>query len=136
MAIKKNDTGGTQIVDNRHFGGTPVGGTWVSGVLFVNPLANTVLVDSGGLTFGKYIISLFMTFIGSGNIQLTFQRRNSSNTATVQSFNIMVGPNQTVEFSPKVRFLILTSERFRVINPVAITGQVQCSLFLSRTVFR
>lgn len=101
--------------------------SWTSGSVFnAAPIPDgTVLVDTGALTAGNYLVAV----AGSGSVAWAYdvQWRTAANTANnaAQRRRNTAGPDDLL-FGNKVT--IAASERFRVVLVGDTTGEVQCSL--------
>lgn len=107
----------------------PAQAQWISSSSVLNPVASTVLVDTGPQAADTCYVAQII--VGSSvNAVFVFERRNVANTATLQSLLL---PVQAFDFRDpqlKAAICLLAGERYRVINNGALTGTVQASLFL------
>ena len=101
---------------------------WRDDAIYTNPVANTVLVDTGPLP-GRRTLVLVFVWADTG-IEAILQLRDATNGATVASQIIpaVLGREGGVEFTINVA----QNQRFRVLTRADVTGQVQASIFTDR----
>lgn len=101
-------------------------GTWVDGSIFTNPTDQTLLVDTGALPAGDYLVAV--NGAASADEVFDVQHRNAANSANVnvQRRRPKAGDIDWV-FSNK--FTVAANERIRVLQSGGLTGEVQLSIF-------
>ena len=102
---------------------------WVPGSLLSNPAGGAVLVDTGPLEGGRYLLAV----LGAGSVAWTYdlQHRTAANTANVASQRRRpAAGNDEVLFPNKL--LLSANERLRCELVGAIVGEVQMSIFYYR----
>lgn len=99
---------------------------WAGGQVTTNPLAGTVLADTGPLDVGHYDVALVLN--GSSDFSINFQRRSAANDATLQTIGFLASAPITVLLVPK-RIRLLKNERVRVTNVADLTFAVNVSIF-------
>lgn len=101
-------------------------GRWIDGALLTNPTAGQVLVDTGVLTVGWYLIAI----AGSASVDVVydFQHRDIANGANeaVQRRRFAAG-NEDFLFPSKIH--VREGERIRAVLVTTITGELQLSIF-------
>lgn len=102
-------------------------GYWFDGAVATNPVDTTVLVDSGVLKAGNYLVQV----VAGSSVAWVYdlQHRDAPNTGNVhtQRRRPAAGPEDCV-FTAK--FKITLNERVRVVLVGNITGEVQVSLLI------
>jgi hypothetical protein len=105
-------------------------GTWYPGTILTDPTNGAILVDSGPVEGGYYLVGV----VGSASVPLVYdlQRRNAANSVTVQSQRRRFGgdPNENDDMLFPNKIPLQQNERMRCVLVGAITGEVQLSLFL------
>ena len=103
-------------------------GVWFSGSILTNPTDGTVLVDTGPLEKGNYL----MAFMGAGSVAWVYdiEQRNAANNGNVDSQRRRpAAGNEDAVFGSKVN--LAENERIRCLLVGNITGQVQMSIFVA-----
>lgn len=101
-------------------------GEWDSGDVFTDPSDGQVLVDTGALPAGYYLLAV----IGGGSVAWVYdvQLRNAANTANIESQRRRPpAGNEDFPFPNKV--FVGADERLRCVLSGAIIGQVQMSVW-------
>lgn len=104
---------------------------WSAGLVFVNPPINTVILDTGPfVTTDKQRVTISATHTALAPQRIRFERRNSLNTATLQSFELWVPVNVTLWWSSVSGIIVLKNERFRLVTLTApgVGASIQGSL--------
>lgn len=100
---------------------------WFEGAEFTNPPGAQVLVDSGSLFRGSFDVLVVVQ--NSVATTILVERRNATDTATVQSRRVRLGTGFT---EANLRPVDLESgERIRVTLPVGVTGVIEVDLFVA-----
>ena len=102
-------------------------GEWFAGNIFTNPADGDILVDTGALGQGNFLVAV----VGAANAAWVYdvQQRNAANTANIDSQRRRpASGNEDFPFPCKV--FVTADERFRVVLSGAVTGQIQASLFV------
>lgn len=102
---------------------------WSSGPVLTDPTNGTVLVDSGSLEAGNYLIAL----VGSASVDivLDLQQRNAANDGTVKDLRRRPSAGDIdLLFGNDVE--ISQGERIRAVLVGTITGEVALDLQLKR----
>lgn len=100
--------------------------TWVSGSILTNPADQTVLVDTGPMTAGRYLFAV----IGTSSVAWVYdvQQRDSANATNIDSQRRRVSAGtEDLLFPNKVT--LAQNERLRCLLQGAIVGEVQMSIF-------
>jgi len=115
--------------------------TWFPGAVQNNPVATTVLADTGALEGGTYLFHVFSWQDGAAVGHVQVEHRNAANSAIVTNANgnadaqrraIGAGGNDDFVFGNGI--VISTNERVRVTVVANITGNVQCGILAVQTV--
>jgi len=103
---------------------------WNAGFLVVNPLANTLLVQSAPLGAGIYHVAL----VGWASIDARFRfaRRNVADSADIKNVDVPVPANNPVSLTMPTIVEIAEGETFKITNLSSVTGTVQASLLYAR----
>jgi hypothetical protein len=103
-----------------------VDGVWTTGAVLTNPVDTTVLVDTGVLTIGNYLVA----FVGAGSVAWVYdgQHRDAANAVNVQSQRRRpAAGDEDWLFASKIS--IVAGERLRAVLVGTIVGEVQMSIF-------
>jgi hypothetical protein len=102
-------------------------GRWESGLIYTDPADGQVLVDSGSLEAGSYLIG----GMGAGSAAWVYdiQHRNAANTATLDSQRRRPAAGNEDFLLPN-KIPVGPGERVRLVLVGAVTGQIQMSLVL------
>ena len=101
-------------------------GVWTSGAILTNPVDTTVLVDTGELSAGNYLVAL----VGAGSVAWVYdaQQRDAANATTIDSQRRRpAAGNEDFLFATKI--VVVAGERLRCVLVGGITGEVQMSIF-------
>ncbi|MEM4313088.1 MAG: hypothetical protein QXH95_03430 [Thermoplasmata archaeon] len=103
-----------------------VGGNLIDGNLFVNPLADTIIVDTNGLQLGYYYFGFVVT--SSVACIIDIEHRDESNSQNKHRIRIRMnaGTEYPIFWNP---IQILNNERIRLKLIGGITGEIQGSIF-------
>ncbi len=126
-----------RLVSKTFFGAATLEGRWIAGLQFTNPGIGTVILDTGALLdSGKYVFNVFISQTSSSVQRVNFERRNSTDTGTIQSFLLLIPANSTFVWQPNIRALIGIQERLRIVTltSLGIGNIIQASMFISLTV--
>jgi len=95
-----------------------------------NPIANTVLVDTGQLAQGTHQF----WFLISCTVQAKFRFlwRNAADDANIADFSMIAGGGGTPFIAGPFAFNVTVNERFRIDNPDAITGDVGATIIAGK----
>jgi hypothetical protein len=102
--------------------------SWFSAGLLANPVANTILADTGAMTVaGSAKLKLVM---GADVGMVVFlEQRNAANSANINSQVLANAANSPYDLEiPGVEWA--AGERFRLRLSIALTGSAQASIFL------
>jgi len=111
----------------RRLGARSVGTTfWFQGSVLTNPADLTIVVDTGPMTAGNYLLSMLAA--GSVAVVYDWQHRDASNTSTLHSQRRRwaSGPIDDL-FGNDIA--LASGERIRIILQGAIVGEFQGSIF-------
>ncbi len=102
-------------------------GTWYSGSVATNPTTGTVLVDTGALGAGEYLVA----FSGGGTVSWTYdaQHRNAANDANIDAQRRYCAAGNE-DFIFPCKLTVAANQRFRAVLVGNITGDVQMSIFV------
>lgn len=92
-----------------------------------NPSTNQVLVDTGELTEGNYLLAV--TGYSTVAAVIEVEHRNAANDATLDSQRRNIGANLNDDFYFPNKIAVGAQERIRVILVAGITGTIQVSIF-------
>lgn len=101
-------------------------GIWTSGAILTNPVDGTLLVDTGPLSNGNYLLAC----VGAGSVAWTFdtQLRDAANATSLQSQRRRpAAGNEDFLFASKIA--IALNQRLRCLLVGVIVGEVQMSIF-------
>lgn len=104
----------------------PNRGVWVSGDVFTNPSDGQVLVDTGALEAGDYLVAT----AGAGSVAWVYdvQQRNAANDGNINAQRRRpAAGNEDYPFPNKV--FVNEGERLRCVLSGTISGQVQMSVY-------
>lgn len=106
-------------------------GQWFEGDILTNPTNGTVLVDTGPLLKGVYLIAV--TGAGSADWVYDLQHRDSANATTVEGQRRRpAAGNEDWVFGNKIP--VDTNERIRAVLVGNVTGEIQMSLLIQEVV--
>lgn len=110
--------------------------TWYGGTPVANPVAGTVIADTGPVTVSpdssefKFEFDLLVVFsTTTSNVLLSLEHRNADNSANVAVATHII-PSGLSVLSVPIR--LRQNERVRVVAPSNITGDVSASIFVVR----
>lgn len=103
-------------------------GVWYSGSILTNPSDGAVLLDTGPLQKGEYLVAL----TGASSVDWVYdiQHRNATNTGNNDSQRRRPAKGNDDFFFPS-KLSIATDERIRLVLVGTIAGEVQHSIFLA-----
>lgn len=108
-------------------------GRWYTGGVRSNPQAGEVIADSGVLDAGDYTVAATVTT--NVDMEYDVQLRNKANNGSVKAqrrrAKAAVGNDDLVVAT---RLPVAQGERFRVVTPNTLAGEVQASLFIQRVI--
>ena len=101
-------------------------GRWWAGSILTNPTDGTVLVDSGPITAGTYLVAL----VGTGSVAWVydFQHRDAANAANNNAQRRRPAAGNEDFLAPN-KVQVASGERFRAVLVGNVTGEVQMSVF-------
>jgi hypothetical protein len=101
--------------------------TPVTGGILTNPVANTILVDTGPLDGpANHTIQIFVS--SSVNAVVVIENRDSANTANVWTHAFPIGANAPFQMKVDSFTTNGTGERLRIRLNANITGVIQASV--------
>jgi hypothetical protein len=106
-------------------------GIKVAGSVLTNPADTTVIIDTGQLEKGNYLLGFIIETSAAG-AAVDIQHRNAANSANIDFVRIRI-PNVGTEyplFPSKIK--IDTNERIRLTMSGGITGEIQANIFYIR----
>lgn len=96
---------------------------WIAGATYVNPLAGTVLADTGPLRGGYYKFQIYAT--ANTGLEVLIQYRDATNSVTLKQKTLPVTFSQSFVAFEVVQFS-LPNERLRVVQRANVTtGEVE-----------
>lgn len=104
-------------------------GIWQSGAMFTNPVDTTLLVDTGALAAGNYLVAV----VGAGSVAWVYdgQQRDAANATNIDSQRRRpAAGNEDFLFASKIALAL--NERLRCVLVGTIVGDVQMSIFYQR----
>ena len=110
--------------------GIGAGGKAVGNVQ-TNPVATTVLTDTGQLPAGEYLFGLILYTTVAAVIDI--QHRNAGNSANIDFIRINIATAGTEYPLFPSKITIAQNERIRIYLPTGITGDIQGSVFYVKT---
>ena len=101
-------------------------GFWTSGSILTNPIATTVLVDTGALSAGRYLFSVS----AESDVAWIYdiQHRNAANGANVAAQRRRPAAGSEDFLFPN-KITIAENERVRLLLVNGVTGEVQACIF-------
>lgn len=110
---------------------TALAGVLATAGVQTDPAANAILADTAALGAGKYLFQAFISSSVAGAFEL--EHRNAGNTANVFSQRVHVPASDTSRLpGPAFVLTLAASERVRVRNVAALTGNVQATISYTR----
>lgn len=105
-------------------------GEWTTGSILTNPTNGDVLVDTGAIKAGYYLIGV----LASASVALVYdlQLRNAANDANVKSQRRRFGTTDSTLNDDMLlpnKISVEQNQRLRCVLVGSITGEVQLSLF-------
>ncbi len=95
----------------------------------VNPGAAAVLVDTGPLAAGEFVVTAWLN--GSAVYDVILEWRNAANAANLATISLLVGGVATgdhVQFGPMNFGSLALNERFRIVTGGAVVGTVSSAI--------
>lgn len=112
------------------------GASWFGGSVVSNPIADTVLADTGPISVSpifpqfKFEFDIVITISSSvSNVRISVEHRNDTNTGNVASVTFIVPSGISVVSLP-VR--LQQNERVRIVTAQSIAGDVSASIHILR----
>ena len=101
-------------------------GFWTSGSVLTNPTANTIIVDTGALSAGRYLFAIS----GESDVAWVYdiQHRNAANSANVSAQRRRPASGSEDFLFPN-KITIAANERVRILLTTGVTGEIQACIF-------
>lgn len=104
-------------------------GVKVVGSILSNPGGGTLLVDTGALAAGNYLVGFIISHTAATYIDV--QHRDSTNTANIENpIRLVYGGGDTEYPMWPSKITIALNQRLRVVMAQALVGDIQASVFL------
>lgn len=100
--------------------------TWHTEGPISNPVADTLLADTGPLTIGGTVYAIVLA-TGTAVVTFRVEHRNAANDASLVAFIMRVPANDTRSFDIGA-LGIAPNERLRIVTVGAIVGNVQAMI--------
>lgn len=107
-------------------------GMWVSGAIATNPSGGDIIVTTGALYGGWYLLSVNLH--ASVDTVIVMAQRNADDDGDVLSYEIPVPADQDVPMQIPIQIHIHGNERFSLRMKSGITGTAQGSIFYANVV--